>query len=372
VREFEGVKLAFVGVTTREAALLVPRPVSAALEFRDEAQAVNALVPELSRAGVEAIVVLMHEGGSASGGYNGCDKPQGAIVDIVRRLDPAVDVVVSAHTHRAYICRMDGKLVTSAGNYGRLLTEIDLDIDRGSRDVVAARAVNHVVAHDLPPDGIESDLLARYAGLASPVLDRIVGGIAAPFPRVPSAGGETLIGRLVADAHLADSAAEGARIAFVNAGGVRSALAFKEGGRISFGEVHAVYPFENTLVTMTLSGAQILRALEQQWRGSVQEILQVSRGFAYAWSPARAIGQRVVPGSVSIDGRPLDPDASYRVTVNSFLENGGDGFTAFQEGRDRAAGGEGRDALMRYLERNSPVSPAQETRIRTVESSPDG
>lgn len=371
VREFEGVKVAFVGVTTREAAVMVPRTVQEALEFRDEADAVNGLVPELRRAGIEAIVLLMHEGGSASGGANACDNPQGAMLGIVPRLDPAVDVVVSAHTHNAYVCRLggplSGRLVTSAGNYGRLVTEIDLDLDRDSRDVVSARALNRMVDHDIDPDRNETERVGRYAGLASAVLDRGVGRTMEEIPHIPTSGGETAIGRLVADAHRAETAASGAQIAFVNAGGVRSALPYRADGRITFGDVHAVYPFENTLVTMNLSGAQIVSVLEQQWRPSGREILQVSRGFSYSWRPDRPIGQRVVPGSVAIDGRSLEPGASYRVTVNSFLEAGGDGFSVFKGGRDRVAGPDGREALLRYIAGHSPVSPAKDARIRRVE-----
>ena len=371
VREFEGVKVAFVGVTTREAAVMVPRPVQEALEFRDEADAVNGLVPELRRAGIEAIVLLMHEGGSASGGANGCANPQGAMLAIVPRLDPAVDLVLSAHTHNAYVCRLSGdlsgRLVTSAGNYGRLLTEIDLEIDRDSRDVVSARAQNRVVDHEIAPERSESELVGRYAALASAVLDRMVGRTKEEIPHIPTPGGETAIGRLVADAHRAETAASGAQIAFVNAGGVRQALPYRADGRVSFGDVHAVYPFQNTLVTMNLSGAQIVAALEQQWRASGSEILQVSRGFAYSWRPERPIGQRVVPGSVTLDGRPLEPEATYRVTVNSFLENGGDGFTVFKAGRGRMPGPDGREALLRYVASRSPLSAPREERIRRVE-----
>jgi 5'-nucleotidase len=215
-------------------------------------------------------------------------------------------------------------------------------------------------------DGALSSLLERYARLASPMLDRVVGRITGTFSRIPSRAGETAIGQLVADAHLSATAAAGARAAFVNAGGVRSSLEYQGDGSVTFGAVHAVYPFDNTLVTMTLTGAQIASLLEQQWQGAQPEILQVSRGFAYAWSAGRPVGQRVLPGSISLDGEPLERERSYRVTVNSFLANGGDGFSVLRQGRDAVVHGDGREALIRYFDRQVPVSPRREPRIRTA------
>src|SRR5262249_19077947 len=154
---------------------------------------------------------------------NECVDLAGPIVDIARRLDAAVDVVVSAHTHRAYVCNLGGKLVTSAGSYGRFLTEIDLTLDPVSRDVVAASAVNHVVSPGIPPDAAQSALLDRYSGVAKE-LGRVVGRLAATVSRRMNADGESPLGQLVADAHLAATAAAGAVVAFMNPGGIRASL----------------------------------------------------------------------------------------------------------------------------------------------------
>jgi 5'-nucleotidase len=276
-----------------------------------------------------------------------------------------VDVVVSAHTHRAYVCRLGGRLVTSAGSYGRFVTEIALSIDPVSRDVVSAAAVNHFVAPEIPPDGAQVALVARYASLAEG-LQRVVGRLAAPISRRINADGESPLGQLVADAHLAATRAAGAVVAFMNPGGIRTSLEAREGGGISYADVYSVYPFGNTLVTMTLTGAQILSLLERQWQGPGESVLQVSRGFSYAWDPALAPGGRVVPGSATIHGQAMRLDASYRVTVNSFLAAGGDGIAVLREGRERSGGPDAREALARYIGERSPVAPSGERRIRNV------
>src|SRR5688572_3432981 len=365
VKAFDGVKVAFIGVTLRATpVILSPRAVEG-LEFRDEADAVNALVPQLRRQGIEAIVVLMHQGGYTKGGYNECVDFSGPIVGIVERLDPAVDVVVSAHTHQAYLCRVGGRLVTSAGPYGRLVTDIELRIDRGSRDVVSATAVNRAVGPDLPEDGALAALVARYAALAAP-LGRVVGRVSATISRRTSPDGESAMGKLIADSQLDATKEAGAVVAFMNPGGVRAPLQHAGDGTITYADIYAAYPFDNSLVTLSLTGAQITRLLEQQLGRATGTVLQASKGFAFSWDPRRPAGNRVVPGSVALDGRALDPGAFYRVTVNSFIRDGGDGLTVLREGRDVVRGGLARDALERYIARHAPVAPVTDRRARNV------
>ena len=365
VKEFDGIKVAFIGVTLRATPIILsPRAVEG-LEFRDEADTINALVPELKRQGIEAIVVLMHQGGYTRGGYNECVDFSGPVIGIVERLDPAVDMVVSGHTHQAYLCKVGGRVVTSAGPYGRLVTEIEIRIDRASRDVVSATAVNRVVAPELPEDAAQAALVARYAALAAPIA-RVVGRVAATISRRVSADGESAMGKLVADAQLEATKEAGAVIAFMNAGGVRAPLDHAGDGPITYADIYAAYPFDNTLVTMTLSGAQIVRLLEQQLGRAATAVLQVSSGFSFAWDPRLPAGQRVVPGSVTLHGKPLEPGAPYRVTVNSFNAAGGDGLTVLREGRDVVRGGAARDALERYVARYSPVAVPTDRRARNV------
>ena len=358
IKEYGAVKVAFVGLTLKATPLIVSARAVSGLEFRDEADTVNALIPELERQGVRAIVVLIHQGGIASGGPNGCGERSGAIFDLVPRFDKAVRVVVSAHTHQAYICTVGDKLVTSAGSYGRYATEIRLSIQGAS---LTASARNHVVRADAPPDAAQAALVARYARLAGD-LERIVGRISATLTRQANTDGESPLGRVIADSQLAATKHLGAVVAFMNAGGIRAPLERKGDGAVTYAEVYAAHPFDNRLITMSLTGAHIVRLLEQQ-RGTP---LQVSRGFSYAWDPARPPGERVVAGSVTIDGLALRLDATYRVTVNSFNAEGGDGLSVFREGRQRTTGPLSRDALIQYLSVHSPLAPPEDRRVRRI------
>jgi 5'-nucleotidase len=362
IKDYGGVRVAFVGVTLKATPLVLSPRVVAGLEFRDEAESVNALVPELERQGIGAIVVLIHQGGFAGGGANGCRGPWGPIFELAPRLDKAVRVVVSAHTHQAYVCRLGDKLVTSAGAYGRFVTEIELRIDPSTRQTLSVAALNHVVHGDTPENASQAALLARYASLAGG-LDRMVGRISASIPREVNADGESPLGRLIADSQLAATKDAGAVVAFMNRGGIRAPLELKGDGSVTYADVYAASPFDNRLVTMSLTGAQILRLLEQQ-RGSM---LQVSRGFTYAWDASRPAGERVVRDSVMLDGQRLRADATYRVTINSFNAEGGDGLSVFREGKERTVGALSRDALIRYLDQHSPVAPPQDRRIQRLE-----
>lgn len=365
VKTFEGVPVAFIGLTLKGTPNIVVPAGVAGLRFDDEAETVNRLVPGLRTQGIEAIVVLIHEGGIPVGDYNECPGISGPIVDIVKKLDKAVDLVISGHTHRAYNCRIDGRLVTSGDKYGTIVTAIDLVLDRQTRDVVSAQAENHIVRNaTLAKAPEQTALIAQYERLAGPLTQRVVGRIAAALPRDSNPAGETALGQVVADAQLAATRDVGAQIALMNPGGIRAALALPADGLLRYEDLFSVQPFYNNLVTMTLTGAQILQLLEQQWTGQVSaRLLQVSQGFAYTWDAARPLGKRLVPGSVTLDRKPLDPAASYRVTVNSFLAGGGDSFPALKAGTDRRTGMMDVDALERYVQANPTLAPGKLDRI---------
>lgn len=370
VRRYGGIPVAFIGLTLKDTPQIVVPAGVAGLEFRDEAQTVNALVPQLRAQGIEAIVVLIHEGGLPTGDYDECPGISGPIVDIVKKLDKAVDLVISGHTHRAYNCRIDGRLVTSADKYGTLFTEIDVRLDPATRDVRQASAHNVVVRTDTyAKDAAQTQLLAAYERLAAPLAQRVVGRATAPFPRDESRAGETPVGQLVADAQLAATTSAGAQIALMNPGGLRAALVGDADGTLRYEHLFSVQPFYNNLVTITLSGAQLQRALEQQWSDQPKpRILQVSRGFAYAWDGTRPAGQRIVPGSLQLDGRPIAADQRLRVTINSFMASGGDGFTVFPtEGKQRSTGAMDVDALETYIRAAGTVAPGTAPRIRRVD-----
>jgi 5'-nucleotidase len=389
VRRIGPVAVGVIGAVTRTTPSIVSPSGVSGLRFEDEAQAINRQVRALREQGVEAIIALIHEGGSAQAGpgqEGDCSQARGEIFGIIDRLDPAVDVVLSGHTHQVYNCVRRGIRVIQGGSYGRLVSEVDLLLDPVSRDVIkdSVRAVNRPVANGLdtnpaarggiaavPADAAVAARVAYYAALAAPRRAREVGRLLAPATLQPSAGGDSSAGRLVADAQLAatrGAADGGARLALMNPGGVRAELRPRgTDGVVSYGDAFAMQPFGNSLVTMSLSGAQLLALLEQQWIGVNRErprLLQPSAGFEYAWNPNAPPGARVVPGSARLDGEPLVPERLYRVTVNSFLADGGDGFSVLAEGRERLGGVQDLDALLAWLRVRSPLAPDAVSRIR--------
>jgi 5'-nucleotidase len=367
IRTFDGIPVAFIGLTLKGTAGIVSPAGVAGLHFNDEAETVNALVPELRARGVEAIVVLIHEGGLPTGSYNECPGISGPIVDIVKKFDKAVDVVVSGHTHRAYICDIDGRLVTSADKFGTLVTTIDLKLDPATRDVVSAKAGNTIVADSYAKDPDQTALLEAYDQLAAPVGSRPAGSITQTLSRTPNEAGESVLGDVIADAQLAATLADSngsAVIAFTNPGGIRTDISGKEAGAVTYADVFASQPFRNQLVTLTLTGTQIKAMLEQQWLDPKRpRILQVSKGFSYAWDGAKPYGDHVVGDRMALNGQRIDPEMSYRVTVNNYLAVGGDGFTVLKEATAPQVGIYDVDALYAYFQANSPIAPTTEARI---------
>ncbi|WP_141325389.1 bifunctional UDP-sugar hydrolase/5'-nucleotidase [Myxococcus sp. AB025B] len=371
VREFDGVKVAFIGMTLEGTPQIVTPTGVAGLVFQDEVETVNALVPQLRQQGVEAIVVVVHEGGVPAPGslINECRGKgedggiSGPIVAIAKGLDDAVDVIVTGHTHQAYNCVIDGKVVTSAASAGRLVTDIDLTLSKATGDVVEAKANNLIITRDVTEDGPVKELVTRYQQLATSLANRVIGWVAetlkTPITQADPAGQSTL-GFVIADSQLAATRAAnlgGARVAFMNPGGVRADLAQ---GEVTFGEAFTTQPFGNSLVTLTLTGAQIEELLERQWQqvgpNVVTRILHPSAGFTYAFSASAPIGIRVDPASIRLDGEPLEAAATYRVTVNNFLAGGGDGFAVLTQGTNRLGGAIDSDALEAYLKAHSSQS----------------
>ena len=375
MRSFAGAKIAFIGMTLEGTPSIVTPSGIADLNFLDEAETVNALVPELKAKGIETIVVIVHEGGfpASTSPYNGCVGISGPILDIVNNLDDEVDVVISGHTHQPYNCVIDNKIVTSAFSFGRLVTKIDLTIDRATSEVVSMSAENKIVTRDVPKDSLLTALINKYNALVAPIANRVIGSITADITRTNNAAGESALGDVIADAQLsatADPALGGAVVAFMNPGGIRADLTYAssaagEGnGNVTYGESFTVQPFGNSLVTMTLTGTQIDTLLETQW--VVNRVLQVSNGFTYNWSISASVGNKVDIASIMINGVPINPSQSYRVTVNSFLADGGDGFAVLVQGTNRLGGEVDTDALEKYFAANSPVAPGPQNRIIAV------
>ena len=265
--------------------------------------------------------------------------------------------------------------MTSASSFGRVVTDIDLTIDKRSGDVTVARADNLVVTRDVDKAPDLTALLDKYRQLSAPLANRVIGTITSDITRTPTPSGESALGDVIADAQLAatDGPTEGgAVVSFMNPGGIRADLTFapsggEQPGQVTYGEAFTVQPFGNTLVTMTLTGAQLDTLLEQQWCGQAfPRILQVSAGFTYTWNASSPICNRVDPASIRIGGVAVNPNGSYRITVNSFLADGGDNFTVLKSGTNRLGGPLDLDALEAHFTTASPVAPGPRNRITRV------
>ena len=396
IKTFNGVKVAFIGMTLKATPTIVTPTGVAGLEFRDEAATVNALIPELRAQGIESVVVLVHEGGfqnGTAGDINGCagELAGSAIASIVKQLDNAVDLVVSGHTHAAYNCMLPNSTgrtirVTSTPNGGRVLSDIDLTIDPTTRDVTAAVATNRLVARNNPAvtaDAVVAKIVSSYAALISPIANVVLGSITANLPNSRADGScNMLAGNLIADSQLAatqGAGSGGAVMAFMNGGGVRSPgflfanSAANEGdGKVTYGEAFTVQPFGNSLVTLTLTTQNIKDFMEEQFAGCLGQGANTTRfavpsaGFKYNWDGAQACGARIsnitlrtgtgtsalTETLVNAAGVVQNPTKTYRVTVNNFMADGGDGYTTLVKGTNRLGGAQDIDALTAYFAAN--------------------
>ena len=368
LRQFGPVRLGFIGMTLKETQTLVTPAGVAGLAFADEAASANALVPALKARGADTIVLLIHQGGRPSEAYrqSGCDGLQGPILDIMDRLDPAISVVVSGHTHYAYACDLPrggaSRLLTSAGRNGYLVTDIRLTFDPSTRALLARSAINIPV---LPREGLDkgvASLVAHYASAAAPAAARVVGKLrgAAPYSETYD---ESPASNLIADAQLAATRVKGrgdADLSFINSSGVRTSITPAADGSVSYSQIFAAQPFGNNLVVKSLTGAQLKALLEQQFvvengKAEVGSLLAPSSNFRFSYDLSRPEGQRIV--SMALDGRRVRPGARYRVTVNNFLASGGDGFSVLTQGTDTFDAGLDLDALEAWLASN-PAAPS--------------
>jgi 5'-nucleotidase len=363
VKTFEGVRIAFIGMTLRDTPSIVRPGGATGLTFKDEVETVNALVPTLMAKGINTIVVVMHEGAQQSGGINECKDFVGPARDLSERFHPAVSVVVTAHSHRYYICNHAGKLITSAGSNGTLLTEIDLTLERSTGKVVSSTAQNVIVRPDGARDAALTDLVSRYEKLADPLEKRVVARVSAEINGNINLAGESALGNLIADAHLAATASPdrgGAVIAFNNPGSLRAPIIPNADGGVTYGMLFKTQPFQNDLIVMNLTGSQIKNLLEQQMAtrfGERIRLMGVSSGFTFTWDAAKPRGERVLADSLKLNGKLIRPDLQYRVAANSFIAGGSEGLTTFRDGTERQVSVLDLEALVEYLTASTTSTP---------------
>jgi 5'-nucleotidase len=335
-------------------------------------EAANKAAAELRAQNVRAIVVLVHDGfDGPSADINACEKLSGPFFDIVKGMSDDIDVVISGHSHLGYKCVVGTKLVTSASSSGRLITDVDLTIQRTNGEVVAKSARNVIVTRDVPKDTSEVELLAHYRPVAEKIGSRIVGSVAAALTRDDNAAGESSLGDVIADALLESTRkvpGASAEVAIWNPGGIRADLVAKPGAQttpVTYAELFAVLPFGNILITKSITGETLLQMLERRITGSGR-LLQFSAGFTFAYDPSRPAGQRLDRASVKINGVTIDPKKRYRIATSNFLWDGGEGNDILASATDAVTVGVDVDLFANYFAAHSPVRPGPQNRIRIV------
>jgi len=359
--DVKGVKVGLIGAVLQDVPSVAVASAIKGLSFLDEADSINKVIPQMRARGAQVFVVLIHEGGHTGEAFDkvNCDGLEGPIVGIVKRLDPAIRLVLTGHSHKGYLCKVDGRVVTQADAMGHLLSRIRMTVDPVSGKVEDIQVRNVVMAPGaFAPDPQLGAYLQDVRARSQAALARPVAHIGGAVARKENEDGESALGNLIADAALAATRKQGAQVGFMNPGGIRKDLEVGEGGVVSFGQAQAVLPFGNTLVLQDLSGARLREVLEQQWKreGARGYMLQVS-GLSYQWDSTRPPGQRVVPGSVKVDGKPLADGQTYRVVANNFLADGGDNFPALGGGTARVdTGMRDLDALIALLKGGGAVA----------------
>lgn len=372
-KAFGNIRVGFIGVTLRD----TPKATRGAndLTFMDEVVTINTHAAELKKQGVDAVIVLLHQGGGTKASTlndKRCPEISGPIVPIIQGLKN-VDAVLSGHTHREYVCTdpKTGVLFTQADYYGNVVTNMSLEIVPG-KGVVSKQADNIPVITDqnkkvprgylvLTKDGETDREVIRYDKLSQKKRTQVQGYISSPMPLITIPGAnsrnniaEQDVGNVMADAFLSSALkSANADIAFTNPGGVRSG--FRRSGAITYDDLFAVAPFGNNLFYIDLTGEQLIRLLEQQWEqpncdnkpmiiqgvNLCGRLLQPSSTLTYTWDvrrgPGKPSGQGdlVVIESVRIgpNQEPLDLNKKYRIVTDAFLaEEGGDNFTVFKQG----------------------------------------
>jgi 5'-nucleotidase len=355
VKKVNGVPIGFIGVVLSDTPSVVMPSGVAGVAFTDEVESINKAVAELRAQGVKSIVVLAHNPGSSN--LDGSNA-SGELVDIAGKVDDEVDVIFGGHNHAYLNTTVNHKLLVQSYSYGTAFSDVDLEIDPRTKDIVSKKAEIVTTYQDaIQPDPQTTKLIGKYEAKVAPIVNEVAGTVQQTLTAEQNASGESALGNFLADAQRAALKTD---FAFMNPGGIRANL---EQGQVTWGDLYNVQPFNNNLVKMTLTGKQVRDLLNQQWgAGGNRKMLQIS-GLKYTWDDARPVGDKVIDISLP-DGKLIDPAAEYSITINSFLADGGDSFTVFKQGRNYEVGPVDMDALVSYVKLLSqPFNASIEGRI---------
>jgi 5'-nucleotidase len=338
VLKVNGMEIGFIGVVTTETPTIVVPSGVEGLTFSNEVEAINRNVAELKKQGVRSIVVLAHNPGTS--GLNG-ENPTGVLVDIANNVDDEVDIIFGGHNHAYMNATIDNKLVVQSYSYGTAFSDVDIEIDPKTKDIVTKRAeIITTFQEEIEPDPEIAKMVANYEATVEPIVNRVIGSTSVDLTALRNENGESILGDLIADAQRQALKTD---IAFMNPGGIRADI---NPGDITWGEIYTVQPFNNDMVKMTMTGQQIREVLNQQW-GTKTTMLQIS-GFSYTWDENLPAGQKV--GNIQLpDGTQMDPNKNYTVAANIFLAGGGDGFTVFTKAQNKEIGPVDLDVLVDFI-----------------------
>ncbi|EEL49435.1 MULTISPECIES: bifunctional metallophosphatase/5'-nucleotidase [Bacillus cereus group] len=356
VKMVQGVPVGFIGVVTTETPNIVMPSMVKNVQFTDEVEAINKSVKQLKRLGVKSIVVLAHNGGTTedSGVTNG------DIVRLAEGTDPEVDVIFGGHSHTFVQDTINNKLVVQANSYGMAFADVDVKIDRKTKDIVEKKAEVVTTYHEgIVPDQQVKKKIDQYKEKIAPLVNEVVGKSTAPLDRKQNAAGESTLGNLIADAQRATMQSQ---IALMNPGGIRNDL---DAGDITWGELYGIQPFGNQLIKVNLTGQDIRDILNQQWQKDKTRMLQIS-GIQYTWDANKADGEKITNIHLT-NGEELVASKTYSVVANAFLASGGDGFVSFKNGKDAETGPNDFEALVDYVKQvKEPIQPIIDGRIQRV------
>ncbi|WP_353987189.1 bifunctional metallophosphatase/5'-nucleotidase [Ruicaihuangia caeni] len=392
IQEFDGVRIGYIGGVTEELPSLVSPDGIASLEVRGIVEETNRVAAELSdgdeaNGEAEVLVLLVHEGAATPDLSSSTD--DSVFGRIVTGLSPDVDAIVSGHTHLAYYHEVTvpgmerPRLVISAGQYGMQYGHLNLSVDPDTGQILSFTG-EVLPMTGFTPDAEVAQIVAEASAVAAELGSVKVGEITDSFyravqnPQPPSTqnpngvpfpenrGGESTLGNFVADVQLWATSALSTEIALMNPGGLRTDLLYASSGandpngNLTYREAAEVQPFANTLVTMTLTGAQLKQVLEEQWQpaGASRPFLKLglSQGFEYTYDPTAAQGERIT--NMWLDGRLIEPTDTFKIVANSFLAAGGDNFATLAQGSGRADSGRvDLQAMVDYFVANPTASP---------------
>lgn len=341
--EMDGVKIAYVGAVTEETATLVSPAGIEGITFTGDIDAINAEADRVIDAGeADVVIALLHAQAAPTDPFSN-----------------NVDVVFSGHTHFDYIgegeeARGDKQplVVIQGHEYGKVISDVEISYDREAgqitnieaRNVPAAEVVENCVTSNAAVDAIVAAAVEAASVEGAKVVTTIDNGFYRGVNEDGAPGSnrgvESSLSNLIAEAGLWAvnyATSLNADIGIMNAGGVRADL---EAGEVTFADAYATQNFSNTYGARDLTGAQFKKALEQQWKETGDRprlALGLSNNVQYSYDPERAHGDRIT--HITINGEPMDMEATYRITGSSFLIAGGDSFTAFAEGGEIAESG---------------------------------